>query len=169
MPGKASAWRQFRKSDGRWYRCWREAGSRKQYKQLEHRWVWEMEHGPIPDGHEIHHENRDPTDNRPENLRCISPAEHDALHAAERADHVIGDDGVERRRCQRCQEYRPLAEFSKRTAGTFHGYCKPCQSDYQREWADHNRARKNELQREWARAKRAERGYVRGPYRRAAP
>ena len=56
---KSDAWRYYRRSDGRWYRKWREAGSRTIHQQLESRWTWEREHGPIPPGHEIHHRDLD--------------------------------------------------------------------------------------------------------------
>lgn len=46
-----------------------------------HRLIWEEAHGPIPEGHEIHHVNGDGTDNRLENLVCLSTSEHRLLHA----------------------------------------------------------------------------------------
>jgi hypothetical protein len=45
-----------------------------------HRKVWILANGPIPAGHHIHHINGDKLDNRLENLRCLSNAEHTALH-----------------------------------------------------------------------------------------
>jgi len=33
-----------------------------------------------PSNLEIHHPNRNPKDNRPENLRLLTPKEHDDLH-----------------------------------------------------------------------------------------
>ena len=41
---------------------------------LAHRVVWELTHGPIPDGMVIDHINRNPSDNRIENLRCVTQA-----------------------------------------------------------------------------------------------
>lgn len=40
----------------------------------EHRIVWMMHHGEIPEGIEIDHENRIRDDNRIENLRALTPA-----------------------------------------------------------------------------------------------
>ncbi len=145
--GKADAWRYFRKSDGRWYRKWREPGSRKLCQQLEHRWVWEQSHGPIPEGHEIHHIDGDQSNNDPGNLECVTAEWHDNHHARLRENHRI-IDGIEHRRCQRCEEYKTLDQFSRRSAGTYHGYCKPCGVEYVREWrranSEHVRAYKRD-------------------------
>lgn len=130
---KRNARRLFGKRDGRWYCQWREPGSRHVLKQLEHRWVWEMAHGPIPEGFHVHHINHDRCDNRLENLQIMPGHEHRDMHAREREDHrLIG--GVEFRRCGRCHVYKPTAEFSRRAAGTYHGYCKRCVADYLRDW-----------------------------------
>ena len=40
-------------------------------RYYEHRFVWEMHHGEIPEGMHIDHINRDRYDNRIENLRCV--------------------------------------------------------------------------------------------------
>lgn len=42
----------------------------------EHRKVWYETYGPIPNSFVIHHINGDKTDNRIENLKCVSRAEH---------------------------------------------------------------------------------------------
>lgn len=131
--GKPDAWRYLHR-DGRWYRFWREQGSRYIHRQLESRWVWEMANGPIAAGCEIHHINHDPTDNRIENLRHVTAEEHREYHQSLRTDHRVGLGGIEERRCQRCKEYKPLDGFYRRTAGTFGGYCKQCSAQYLREW-----------------------------------
>jgi hypothetical protein len=165
MSGKWSAWRSFGKGDGRWYRRWREPGSRKLYSQLESRWVWEQAHGPIPPGHEIHHENHDGTDNRLDNLRLVTAEWHDNYHQRLREDHRFVD-GVEQRRCQRCQEYRPLGEFDSRAAGTFQGYCHRCRTEYLREWRARNREHHNAYMREWRRRHQEQQAAYYREYRR---
>ncbi len=48
--------------------------------RYEHRDVWEKANGPIPIDHHIHHKNRIRTDNRLENLECLSRTVHMRLH-----------------------------------------------------------------------------------------
>jgi hypothetical protein len=43
---------------------------------LEHRIVWMLHHGEIPAGLEIDHINRNPSDNRIENLRLATPRQN---------------------------------------------------------------------------------------------
>lgn len=47
---------------------------------FEHRYVWEKENGPIPDGYSIHHINGNQTDNRIENLELLPIGEHVRMH-----------------------------------------------------------------------------------------
>lgn len=71
-----------RKLDGRlynWY--WPEGGNRKR-TIYRYQWIWVMEHGSIPAGHVLHHLNRDPTDDRLENLELMTVHDHCKLHGA---------------------------------------------------------------------------------------
>jgi len=45
-----------------------------------HRSVWERAHGPIPDGHHVHHINGDRADNRLDNLQVLACDEHLRMH-----------------------------------------------------------------------------------------
>ncbi len=52
-----------------------------------HRRVAEKELGaPIPEGNEVHHINKDTTDNRPENLMVLDKETHREIHNRERED-----------------------------------------------------------------------------------
>jgi len=50
-------------------------------RELEHRYVWEKAHGPIPEGYHVHHRNGVKTDNRLENLQLIFGHTHVDAHA----------------------------------------------------------------------------------------
>ena len=45
-----------------------------------HRYIWEMEVGPIPEGHDIHHIDFNNENNDLFNLQCLPHAEHEAVH-----------------------------------------------------------------------------------------
>lgn len=46
----------------------------------EHCFVWEQVHGPIPDGHVIHHKDGNDYNNNPRNLEALTRAEHNKHH-----------------------------------------------------------------------------------------
>lgn len=45
-----------------------------------HRVIWEETNGPIPEGYQIHHIDRNPTNNDVSNLMCVSVDEHIEIH-----------------------------------------------------------------------------------------
>lgn len=45
-----------------------------------HQEIWKDHYGEIPDGHEIHHKDGDPLNNKIENLECISVKKHRNQH-----------------------------------------------------------------------------------------
>lgn len=109
-------------------------------------------YGPIPEGYEVHHRNHNGADNRLDNFELVTVAWHDNYHQREREDHRILD-GVEQRRCQRCQEYKPLSCFKRRKAGTYQGYCESCALEYLRAWREANREHHNAYMRAYRKRK----------------
>lgn len=75
--------------NGRRYRRYpnaKQATHRKYFSRsgaLLHRDIWEFHNGTIPAGHQIHHKNGDPSDNRLENLECVSVSDHKERHKEE--------------------------------------------------------------------------------------
>jgi site-specific DNA-cytosine methylase len=61
-------------NDG-YYRC-----TERDHNIFLHRVIWEQQNGAIPDGYHIHHKNGDKSDNRIENLECVTPSEHGTIH-----------------------------------------------------------------------------------------
>jgi len=60
-------------ADARYYLCGR-------YFQRDgvrlHVVVWEFHHGPVPEGHHIHHRDDNRANNHPDNLECLTIADH---------------------------------------------------------------------------------------------
>jgi hypothetical protein len=63
---------------------------------LLHRWIWEQLVGPIPDDHEIDHENGIRHDCRMSNLRCV-PQVINRRNKQKRKDNASGVTGVSRK------------------------------------------------------------------------
>lgn len=67
-------------SDRAYFRC--SAGDKRKHgiNGSLHRDVWIATHGPIPDGHHVHHQDGDTSNNSLENLECLPAKEHAACH-----------------------------------------------------------------------------------------
>ena len=59
-------------------------------RTLMHRYVWENEVGPIPQGWDIHHINEVKSDNRLENLECLPKAEHTRKYSPHNNQYTRG-------------------------------------------------------------------------------
>lgn len=60
-------------------------GERKTYLARD---IWEHYCGPIPEGHEIRHLDRDPSNNDLSNLVCVTRSEGSAMHTYRREDNL---------------------------------------------------------------------------------
>lgn len=58
----------------------------------EHRYVWEQNRGPIPNGYVVHHINGDRTDNRIDNLELLKKRRHDSITSSEAWDRRINGE-----------------------------------------------------------------------------
>lgn len=59
-------------------------------RTLMHRYVWEKEKGSIPDNYDIHHLNGIKSDNRIENLECLSKSEHTKKYSPHNNQYTKG-------------------------------------------------------------------------------
>lgn len=92
--------------------------------RMEHNVVWEEHHGPIPDGFDVHHRNRDKLDNRIENLQLVSRLEHKRIHSG-----CELRDGVWWKPCRVCGEYKPVEPehwYFSPEGWPLYGRCRPC-------------------------------------------
>lgn len=63
-------------------------------RMLMHRYMWEKEVGPIPDGYDIHHKNEDKTDNRIENFECLPKSLHTKIYSPHNNQYGKGNKPV---------------------------------------------------------------------------
>lgn len=82
-----------------------------------HRWAWINTHGPIPDGHQIHHKCGNPSCVNPEHLEAVSVSEHAERHLTES--------------CERGHEWTKENTYVNKDGNRF---CRACRALYQRRW-----------------------------------
>lgn len=75
-----SCWEWLGSTVGAGYGCYLDGNA--------HRAAWELDHGPIPPGHEIHHTCKNRRCVNPSHLACMTRAEHMAAHAAANKERV---------------------------------------------------------------------------------
>jgi len=63
---------------------------------LLHRLVWQQTHGPVPDGHELHHKDHNKANWRLDNLMAVDRKAHQELHRQARSTVVNNKPGADR-------------------------------------------------------------------------
>jgi hypothetical protein len=57
-------------------------------RKLMHRYVWEKQHGPIPEGYEVHHVDHDRSNNEISNLEIYTKSDHARLFSTGSNQHT---------------------------------------------------------------------------------
>ena len=85
---------------------------------------WERHNGPVPNGYQVHHDNRDKQDNRIGNLRLVDATTHKRLHGG-----CELRDGQWWKPCSVCGELKPVTPdywYIDRNGWPLYGRCRPC-------------------------------------------
>lgn len=93
--------------------------ARKSYR-MEQRLVWERHHGPVPEGYDVHHKDRDKLNNAIENLEMLSKVRHKREHGG-----CTQIDGEWMKPCRNCGEWHPETSYYVRKDG-ISPWCRPC-------------------------------------------
>lgn len=90
---------------------------------MEHVWVWEQVHGPLPPGWDVHHLDGDKANNAIENLLGCDRVTHKRLHSG-----CELRDGVWWKPCGGCGEFKPITEehWYFRNGHPDYNRCRPC-------------------------------------------
>ncbi len=87
---------------------------------MEHDVIWEQAHGPIPEGHDVHHKDRDKLNNCLDNLELLSKLHHKREHSG-----CFVKDGLTWKPCRKCGMPFPVQHYYKRKDG-ISPWCRPC-------------------------------------------
>ncbi|EBW5988281.1 HNH endonuclease [Escherichia coli] len=92
-------------------------------REYVHRVVWEIHHGEIPEGMVIDHINGNPSDNRIENLRCVSQ-QINLLNKRKQKNNTSGITGVGFHK----QRGKWRATFMNEYLGSFGSFVDACEA-----------------------------------------
>ena len=140
---KENATIHFNRKANRYVRRWYENGRRVGITNAK--WVWEMEHGEVPKGYEIHHIDRDTTNDELSNLECLTVKEHGERHR--KYQHKFIDD-IEYKYCETCESWKTLDNFTK-SKSYLHTKCKSCKNEYNKQYYKKNREKHPEKYEEY--------------------
>ena len=92
-----------------------------------HVFVWERANGERPKGYHIHHVDENKANYNIDNLLCVSPSDHQKIHAGWKRNKK-GDWHL--KPCKDCKKLLTLDSFYQRKGLTPSNRCKPCSSLY---------------------------------------
>lgn len=102
-----------RRPGKKYYKAWRyDRETKKSWADALHRAIWRHHHGPIPDGHDVHHKDGDYNNNVIDNLELITRRDHATLHDHFATVNARPDaDAMRRRAVQIGWEKAPYKDY----------------------------------------------------------
>lgn len=88
--------------------------------RMEHDVIWERHNGPIPEGYDVHHIDRDKLNNNLPNLELMKRVDHKREHSGCK---LIA--GQMYKPCRKCGVFHPVRDYYKRKDG-ISPWCRPC-------------------------------------------
>jgi hypothetical protein len=92
---------------------------------FEHVEVWQLAHGePVPAGYQVHHIDRDKTNNHPDNLVALTPTDHKRIHSG-----CELRNGEWWKPCGICHEFKRIGAddwYLSPEGWPLYGRCRPC-------------------------------------------
>ena len=77
----------YKRVDGCYAKTYKNANKKGTF--FLHRVIWEAHNGPIPEGYDIHHIDRDKANNNIDNLKMLPHNEHARIHAQSDMDNRV--------------------------------------------------------------------------------
>jgi hypothetical protein len=83
---------------------WWDKASRSGRRIYYHIYLWQLENGPVPSGHVIHHRDRNKRNNNLNNLELMTVREHNVLHHTKHGRTITDAEEYEREKRKRYYE-----------------------------------------------------------------